>query len=88
MVKAVLHQPQGAEKAKQVSEKAKGTRLPAEGRVSSVSLRLTAPSAEGAFWGPRLRTRDFASAEATKGLSDRPLETFGSLLISSNKPKR
>ena len=87
MVKAVLHQPQGAEKAKQVSEKAKGTRLPAEG-VSSVSLRLTAPSAEGAFWGPRLRTRDFASAEATKGLSERPLETFGSPLISSNEPKR
>ena len=26
--------------------------------------------------GPRLRTRDFASAEATKGLCDRPLETF------------
>ena len=25
-------------------------------------------------------TKDFASAEATKGLSDRPLETFGPLL--------
>ena len=67
---------------------------------------MTAPSAEGAFWGsrvcgrggglssvmraahdssfcgrsllgePRLRMRDFASAEATKGLCDRPLETF------------
>ena len=26
-------------------------------------------------------TKDFASAEATKGLSDRPLETFGALLL-------
>ena len=25
--------------------------------------------------------RDFASAEATKGLSDRPLETFGCTLL-------
>ena len=38
--------------------------------LSSVSLRLTAPSAEGAKGG-------IASADATKGLSDRPLETFG-----------
>ena len=45
--------------------------------VSSVSLRLTAPSAEGAFWGSASADAgDFASAEATKGLCDRPLETF------------
>ena len=54
--------------------------------LSSVSLRLTAPSAEGAFWGKRLRTRDFASAEARRWtepvwqLSDRPRHPFGPLL--------
>ena len=42
---------------------------------------MTAPSAEGA-------KEDFASAEATKGLSDRPLETFGHPLINSIEPKR
>ena len=45
--------------------------------LSSVSLRLTAPSAEGAIWGKRLRTRDFASAEARRWLSDRPRHPFG-----------
>ena len=45
--------------------------------VSSVSLRPTAPSAEGAFWdSASADAGDFASAEATKGLCDRPLETF------------
>ncbi len=34
------------------------------------------------------RQGDFASAEATKGLSDRPLETFGHPLINSIEPKR
>ena len=29
--------------------------------------------------------RDFASVEATKGLSDRPLETFGGILLGSHK---
>ena len=33
-------------------------------------------------------TEGFASAEATKGLSDRPLETFGHPLINSIEPKR
>ena len=39
------------------------------GGLSSVSLRLTAPSAEGAFGGT-------ASADAAKGLCDRPSETL------------
>ena len=57
--------------------------------VSSVSLRLTAPSAEGAFWGSRVcgRRGDFASAEARRGtepvwqLSDRPRRPFGALTL-------
>ena len=47
----------------------------AEG-VSSVGLRLTAPSAEGAEGISPLRRRDFVPAGTTKGLCDRPLETF------------
>ena len=48
--------------------------------VSSVSLRLTAPSAEGA-------KGDFASAEARRWLSDRPRHPFGSLLIDCYRGK-
>ena len=33
-------------------------------------------------------TGDFASAEATKGLSDRPLETFGPLAADGNFHKK
>ena len=42
---------------------------------------LLPPSAEGA-------KGDFASAEATKGLCDRPLETFGPPLINNIRTKR
>ena len=38
--------------------------------LSSVSLRLIAPSAEGVKW-------NFASAEARRWLSDRPRHPFG-----------
>ena len=44
------------------------------------------------FWGESVFSlaRGFASAEATKGLSDRPLETFGvhPLLKSENCHKK
>ena len=39
------------------------------GYPQSCAKRMTAPSAEGAFWGPRLRTRDFVPAGTTKGRS-------------------
>ena len=38
-------------------------------------LTLSQPLADSSFCGRSLE--DFASAEETKGLSDRPLETFG-----------
>ena len=50
------------------------------------------PQETGFLWEARKRallsffcfSRDFASAEATKGLSDRPLETFGPFPVDEN----
>ncbi len=49
----------------------RSTVSPAKGFILSHALtRMTNPSAEGAFWETRLRTRkDFASAGTTKGRS-------------------
>ena len=49
--------------------------------LSSVSLRLTAPSAEGV-------KGNFASAEARRWLSDRPRHPFGFPLISLYRTQR
>ena len=46
-----------------------------------VSYSPSFPCNVNAFKGSRLRTRDFASTEATKGLYDRPLETFARSLF-------
>ena len=46
-----------------------------------VSCSPSFPCNVNAFEGSCLRTRDFASAEATKGLCDRPLETFARSLF-------
>ena len=46
-----------------------------------VSYSPSFPCNVNTFEGARLRTRDFAFAEATKGLCNRPLETFARSLF-------
>ena len=50
------------------------------GWYRGLSIQSVPVAAGTGFFVPE----DFASVEATKGLSDRPLETFGRLLLKSD----